>query len=225
MVFSTGLLHCAKRDDSISVFNLNSQAPSEHNTQCNPFSDETFHGEAKAVFSASGQYDPSCVQVEIFKGPSSLFEVDNLFLQAYPIRFNRGEFNSGLALNIEIYQPLQKKPLLVSELLDAQIIKKLDSSTSNEFFRKHYFKLCSEDLGQYRAVQLVVYFEDKEKETDKNSVVRTTRFLLPPFLSHPTHFKKSEGKALAALHPFLTSKKKEELGSEHFYQLANSICE
>ena len=166
--------------------------------------------------------------MQIFKSPIGLFEVNNLFVQAYPVRFFQGELESGFALDIEIYKRdkrLEEKPLLTSDLLDAQLAKSLDSFSSNEFFRKHYFKFCSDELEKYKAVQLVVYFEDKEKEENKNSAVRTTRFLLPPFLSHPAHFKKQEGNALAAHHPFLTSKRKEELGSQHFHQLADSICE
>ena len=238
-IFLLGGLRCAQQEDLVYQGSFNSFSPEAHRANCSYFRDDTFYGEVEAVFSASGQYDSSCVEIRIFDSPERLFEIENLFVQAYPFRFEKEKEVYGLALNIDVYEKgyaFEEDPLFSTKIIDSHSVETI-SSSSTDFFRDHEFKFCVKDLTKWDAMQLVVYFESEE-ESDaygngngkgvkkiKHSPIRITRFLIPPFLSHPTYFQKEEGNALAIYHPFLSSDKKEDLASSYFVEQAQAICE
>lgn len=235
LLLSIALLNCAKEDTTF-YNNFYSQSPKLHQSTCSLFQDNTFRGEVKASFTPSGEYDPQCIEVHIFDSPDTLLELDNLFVQAYPFNYEDKEgFVSGSAFKFEVYKSgnaLEEEYLVSSKILDSHLAKSLDSPKS--FFRKHYFKICRDDLQDWDAMQFVVYHEtdevyknkyDIEKTKKKHSHIRITRFLIPPFESHPEHFRKDKGDALAVYHPFIHSKNKNKLASEEFLEKSRSVCE
>ena len=223
--FLSNLLGCAQRDETLLTQRFHSNNPEESLLKCMHFSDETFNGVVHASFSASGEIDPYCVKLEIFQSPKSLFNSEELFVQAYPLLFDNETPVYGTAMNFEIYKKSHRDPVLSSRILEAQLVKKL-KSTPNRFFRDHYFKLCSDDLEEWEAMQLIVYFEKNEKYDDvKHSPIRVTRFLIPPFLSNPNYYRKEQGDALVALHPYLHSQQKINEGTDEFFDHTSSLCE
>ena len=156
-------------------------------------------------------YSPSCVDLEIKEVPESLFQENLTFVQVYPlfIRGEQTEFGASL-----LFEPISKTDLMsvgeTSDVLDLDFIKSVaGNSDPKTFFQRNYLRLCGLD-EKWEALQLVIYLErttqpdkDGEKPVKTNLPIRITRFLIPPFFTHPGTFEEQKGLGLLALHPHL----------------------
>ena len=194
-----------------------SHSPEESLMRCNVFSDDTFQG-IVAV-----EEDPNdskiCAQADFISSPPSLLKSGELFLQAYPFAVKRGKMSYGPSLDIEIYERQGKSPLITSKIIDQYLAEKKLETDKKSFFSDHYFRFCGV-TSEWDGMQLVIYLR---REEGKSAPLRITKFLLPPFLSHPGHFKEEKGSILAAFHPFL-SEGAAAGESEDYYKLGQKLC-
>ena len=193
---------------------------------CNVFADETFRGRVWNEDSSS-DLNESCVYLEIEESPQELLENRNLFLQLYPFLVESGGgFHYGPSLPIntiprqEKSQP-EKEALIQSQIIDAYLVNIQLETSPDQFFFDHFFEICNID-DRWEGLQLVIY--SKKENIRDPKPLRTTKFLLPPFLAHPEAFKNKHGNGLTAFHPFLEMTADQEKGPEVYYGRAEQIC-
>lgn len=214
------LLSCAQKLNLGSELYVNSQ---ESYLSCNQFADDTFRG---YIWKAHYEGE-NCVSLDITDSPPLLLKNPHLFLQIYPFSMEGEEIVYGSSLPIQTLQKTAKKedqkPLILSQIIDLYLVEKELALDPELFFLDHILEVC--DVGNsWQGLQLVIY----ERQADRDEVplpVRRTKFLIPPFLIHPEHFREEEGEALAAFHPFLDYIPEYQSQPSAYYDLADQICE
>ncbi len=187
------------------------------NLMCSPFSDDTFRGKMTLV-----EDKEDCFHVRISKHPSNLFSTENIFLQVYPFSIREGATKYGKSLSMVIYQyGDESDPLIQSQIIDSFLIDEQIGTSSKNFFRGYYFELCNIKQESWDGVQLVTYLRG---DGDQSSPIRVTKFLLPPFLANPTHFKRERENALLVYHPFFKLKNGLKIEPSSYYEISKSVC-
>ena len=196
--------------------------------KCNIFADETFRGEVTVASDKKENYISGCFDINIFKSPENLFKENTRLLQAFPMNIKNEEEIFGKALTMKVYHKERgqdEPPSLVARAIDRQSINsRLKASSTKHFFKDYKLQICDIDPEQWKALQLVVYRDN----LGKNTPIRTTKFLLPPFLSDPNEYNDREEKGLAALHPLLSQRMEATRDGDSedsdFHQHASSLC-
>ncbi len=183
--------------------------------KCNTFSDNTFHGKVKLV-----ENKKDCIDLKILKYPDSFFNTEQFFLQAYPLSLKDGVSKYGKSLSFTVYENGEDSiPLVQSSIIDSFLVEKDIKSSTKNFFQEHYFRIC--DVTQdWDMVQLVTYL----RKDGKSNPARLTKFLIPPFLSNPSHFKQDKGDDLGVYHPFFDLKNSFQIEPSSYYQFSQSLC-
>ena len=196
--------------------------------KCNIFADETFRGEVTVTSDEKGNYISGCFDINIFKSPENLFSENTRFLQAFPMTIRNEEEIFGKTLTLEVYNKEREQgeaPSLVARAIDRDSIKDRLNISSKHFFKDYKLQICDIDPEQWKALQLVVYRDN----AGKNTPIRTTKFLLPPFLSDPSKYNDREEKGLAALHPLLSQRMEaardgDSEDSDSYQYSSSSLC-
>ena len=174
------------------------------------------------VWNHSSNAKPDCVYLEIDSYPTKLFENEDLFLQIYPFSVKEDQIEYGSSLAINTIKKIEEDDdtLITSQILDAHIVKTELALDPNHFFSDHLLEICGVGTD-WEGIQFVIY----ERRIKQDSApIRITKFLIPPFLAHPEHFKHEKGVELAALHPFLELIPEYKSQSQSYYDLAEDIC-
>ena len=225
LFYSVFLFSCAQKvstlksssNKSEDIIYQSSLSSKKKFMSCNFFSDETFRG----YISHSSEQD-NCLHIDITESPKELFKNDDLFLQIYPFRVSEDEMEYGFSQTIYTLPKLDKKKVLIkSQIIDAHVVQVELDQEADYFFLDHTLELCSLD-EKWQGLQLVIY---NRRERQKEPIpIRITKFLKPPFLTHPEYFRDKAGNGLAVYHPFLEfiPELKSEPGS--YYELAEQLC-
>ncbi len=225
IALSLFLISCAQevnqnyeRHAAIYGFSLAGEREDQYQS-CNEFSDETFRG---YVWSHSSSPDKSsCVSMEIIEYPHELLKNESLFLQIYPFSIEWGKMRYGESLPVNTLTRDQEE-LILSNMIDAYLVEIKLKLETDYFFEDHIFELC--DIGdEWAGLHLVVY--ERRPNQQAPAPIRTTKFLLPPFLAHPGHFRDVKGDGLAAFHPFLAYAAQPQSASKSYYDLAEEMCQ
>lgn len=189
---------------------------------CNIFADETFRGSVWND-SDSSSYAEACVYLKIEASPKDLLKNEDFFLQIYPFFVKDGamDFDSSLRINTirESVGNGAKEIVMESAMIDTYLVQAKLRVNPDHFFLDHFFEIC-DIKDEWDGLQLVVY----ERKREEAVYVRTTKFLLPPFLIHPEHFRNERGDALAAYHPFLEFIPEFKSTPSSYYDYAERIC-
>lgn len=227
MLFCSFLMpSCAQKVDSefggeAVIFQSQSEER-EHYSSCNFFADETFRGYIWHDSEGAG-YAPDCVNLDIVKSPKEFLRNEDLFLQIYPFSTDDEELKYGASLPIRTIKKNEDKEVLVlSQIIDTYLVETELQQDTDYFFLDHSFEVCN--VGkEWEGLQLVIYERRAEQE---NAVpIRISKFLLPPFLVHPEHFRETKGSALAAFHPFLEHIPELKSEPSAYYDLAEQMCD
>ncbi len=218
------LISCAQPDqraqsakESLVAYASTSQS-NTHYLSCNQFTDTTFMG---YVYKDSENPDPRCVLMDIAKSPKSFLKNEDLFLQVYPFTLRGDKMRYGSSLPIKTIEKFSKEALIQSQIIDAYLVEVEIKREPDYFFLDHLFEVCLITEESWEGLQLVLY----ERRAEQDPVpLRVTKFLLPPFLIHPEHFKEEKGNALAAFHPFLESIPQSKTSSKFYHDLAKEMC-
>ena len=189
---------------------------------CSSFADKTFHG---YIWTADPDSQKGCIHIDISQYPKELLENADLFLQAYPFSVRNQEMVYGSSLQIHTVPKFlrdgQRESSPRSYIIDSYFVEIDLGMELDHFFLDHLLKICDIE-EKWKGLQLVIYYE---KAGQDPVPIRTSKFLLPPFLIHPEHFREENGEALGAFHPFLeyTSEMKSQ-SSSSYYDLAEEMC-
>ena len=185
--------------------------------QCNSFNDDTFRGKVRPV-----ENKKRCFDIKISKYPDNFFNTENTFLQIYPSSVTEDATKHGKSLPIDIYKNGDDSaPLVQSKIIDSYLVNEEIKTSTKSFFDNHYFRLC--DLTQdWDIIQLVIYL--RRSNYDEPSPIRITKFLLPPFLANPNHFKQERGDALWVYHPFFKIQNSLQIEPSSYYKISESAC-
>ena len=189
---------------------------------CNVFSDQTFRGYLFSD-SESSYIDSECIYLEILKSPQELLKNSDLFLQIYPFKTTKKDIEYGHSLPIKTLKNSSqtKQAIARSQIIDTHFVETVLDLPTESFFADHYFEIC--DITEdWEGLQLVIYERRENREVPP---IRISKFLLPPFLIHPEHFRDVKGEALAAFHPFLKYIPELKSRPSAYYRLAEDICE
>ena len=116
----------------------------------------------------------------------------------------------------------EKKLLMESKIIDTYLIETQLGLEPDYFFLDHLLEICDVGSG-WKGLQLVIY--ERRVNQDEPALIRITKFLLPPFLTHPGHFREKNGAALAAFHPFLELTADFKSKPSSYYDLAEEMCD
>ncbi|MCY4321341.1 MAG: hypothetical protein OXC37_02910 [Bdellovibrionaceae bacterium] len=223
LLFFTGvMLSCAQK---ISLFQASSVDESYNSNPfdsknfmtCNLFSDITFRGYVYRPASKD-----NCFHLDIIESPKELLKNEDLFLQIYPFRFNEDNIEYGLAKKINTVAKFNTEDILIqSSIIDTHIVQVELDLESDQFFLDHVLEVCDLD-DKWQGLQIVIY---ERRDASEDAIpIRVTKFLNPPFLIHPEHFREEMGLDLAAYHPFLDYIPKFKSEPTKYYDLAEDFC-
>ena len=184
---------------------------------CNFFSDETFRG---YIYRPSSK--DSCFHIDIVESPKELLRNEDLFLQIYPFRIFKDEYEYGFSQAIHTRSKFDKHKILIkSQIIDTHIVQVELDATADHFFLDHTLEIC--DLDEtWQGLQLVIY--ERRGYNEESVPIRITKFLIPPFLIHPEYFREQAGVNLAAFHPFLEYIPEFKSKPDSYYKLAEKLC-
>ena len=189
---------------------------------CNRFADETFRGH---IWSDSGDigHEEGCAYVEIARHPQELLKNESLFLQVYPFSIKGGQAVYGKSLPINTLKKSSKEGkkeiLASSQIIDTFLVEAELELEPDHFFLDHILEVCAIE-DKWAGLQLVIY----QRREESSVPLRTSKFLLPPFLAHPEHFRDTKGQALAAHHPFLDLVSELKSQPSAYYDRAEEMC-
>lgn len=219
--------HVKQNNSESYAFFYQSSSVEEKNRyiSCNVFADETFRGYVWQD-SKSSVHNEECIYLDIVKSPKGLLRNEDLFLQIYPFSIDNEGINYGSSFPIRtVRKPStndeEEDILVLSQIIDTYLVEtELDLETDH-FFLDHVFKIC--DVGEeWDGLQLVIY---ERRNSPKEPIpVRVSKFLIPPFLIHPEHFRDTHGEALAAFHPLLEYIPQIKSRPSEYYDLAKNLC-
>ena len=226
VLFPCFMLSCAQKvdlemDNQTVIYQASMSEERNPYLSCNQFADETFRG---YIWSDSEYSDyKDCVYIDITDSPKEFLRNEDLFLQIYPFSIKNEEMNYGSSLSIKTMRKNKDngEALVLSQIIDTYLVETELDIEPDYFFLDHFFKVC--DLEEeWDGLQFVIY--ERRKNQEKPAPIRITKFLLPPFLVHPEHFRDVHGDALAAFHPFLEYIPELKSQPSTYYDLAEKIC-
>ena len=189
---------------------------------CNKFKDDSFGGYVWNGYNPSS--NNTCIYLYLTHSPRELFTNEDIFLQIYPFFIEDDDifFAPSVWINTvtKFDDEESRMTLGSSKIIDTYFIKKSLNLNPSSFFEDHFLEIC--DIEQdWVGLQLTLY---KRKIREENpSLLKVTKFLLPPFLIHPEQFRESYGDAALVFHP-LFNRFEEGSQTVNYNKYAEDMC-